>query len=138
MIAIGMLVISMLAPSLEYKIPAKLITGVLLILVGAVVAVAGVLEFHLANTTVDPRDPKKSEVLVVTGIYKTSRNPMYLGFVVILLGWLVILANVASILLLPVFVFYLHRFQIKPEERFLSQKFGAEFDQYCSSVRRWI
>ena len=136
--AIGMLLISKLAPSFGLIISGRLIIGILLIFIGIVIAISGVIEFRRANTTVDPRDPNKSARLVNTGVYTFSRNPMYLGFALILLGWLVMLANIAAMILLPVFVFYLTQFQIKPEERFLSQKFGTEFDEYRRRVRRWI
>ncbi len=138
LVGAGMLAISKLVPSLTFSIPAKIPIGILVVLFGVVVALLGVLEFRKAKTTLDPRYPQKSENLVVTGIYKISRNPMYLGFLLALFGWFVILANVAALLFLPVFVIYINHFQIKPEERFLLQKFGSDFSQYCSKVRRWV
>jgi protein-S-isoprenylcysteine O-methyltransferase Ste14 len=77
--------------------------------------------------------------LVVTGgVYRISRNPMYLGFLLALAGWAVYLSNAAAAGLLPAFVAYMTQFQIKPEERALLAKFGSEFAQYTSRVRRWI
>jgi protein-S-isoprenylcysteine O-methyltransferase Ste14 len=134
----AMLSIAILLPSFEILVPAGSLVGSILIVVGAILAIAGVIEFRRINTTVDPRYPDNSESLVHTGIYKLSRNPMYLGMFIILLGWSLCLANVMSFVLLPVFIFYMNYFQIKPEERILSQKFGAEFDRYSSEVRRWI
>ena len=105
---------------------------------GAGVALAGVLAFRRANTTVDPRVPQQSSSLVIRGIYRFSRNPMYLGFLLLLLALACYLMNVAAIALLPLFVLYMNRFQIAPEERFLLQKFGAEYQVYCERVRRWV
>ena len=72
------------------------------------------------------------------GIYRRTRNPMYLGFLVVLLGWGVWLANVVAFLLLPAFVFYMNRFQIAPEERALRERFGESFVVYQGRVRRWL
>lgn len=76
--------------------------------------------------------------LVATGIYRISRNPMYPGFLLVLLGWCAYLANWASAFLLPAFEAYMNRFQIQPEERALSARFGSQFLAYCGSVRRWL
>jgi protein-S-isoprenylcysteine O-methyltransferase Ste14 len=138
LVGAAMLAISRLIPLLTLSIPENIPAGGGVVLIGVVVALFGVLEFRKAKTTVDPRYPQKSENLVTSGIYNISRNPMYLGFFLILLGWCVILANVAALLLLPVFVSYINHFQIKPEEQFLLQKFGSDFSQYCNKVRRWI
>ena len=138
LVGFGMLAISRLIPSLTLSIPASISIGVVVVLIGAIVALAGVLEFRKVKTTVDPRYPQKSEILVITGIYKISRNPMYLGFLILLFGWFVILENVATLLLLPIFLLYINQFQIKPEEKFLLKKFGSDFSQYCNKVRRWI
>lgn len=138
LIGFGMYVLSKLVPSFYLSIPANIPAGLVVILLGAFIAIAGVLEFRKANTTADPRFPEKSEKLVVTGIYKISRNPMYVGFLLSLFGCFLILSNLIAVLFLPVFVFYINHFQIKPEERFLLQKFGSDFSQYCDNVRRWL
>lgn len=135
---LGMLVVERLFPSLTFSIPSNIPVGILAISIGAILAIIGVVEFRKAKTTVDPRDPQKSEKLVTNGIYAISRNPMYLGFLVILLGWFIILENIAGLLFLPAFVLFLNYFQIKPEERFLLQKFGSDYSEYCRKVRRWI
>lgn len=112
--------------------------AVVFIGVGAGMAVLGVLAFRKANTTVDPRVPQQSVSLVVSGIYRYSRNPMYLGFLLWLIGLACYLLSIAAFSLLPLFVWYMNRFQIKPEERFLQQKFGAEYLSYMRQVRRWL
>ena len=76
--------------------------------------------------------------LVVSGIYKYTRNPMYLGFVLVLLGWAAFLSNLAAFVLLPAFVLYISRFQIRPEERVLASLFPDEYPAYRDQVRRWV
>ncbi|HEV8366930.1 MAG TPA: isoprenylcysteine carboxylmethyltransferase family protein, partial [Pyrinomonadaceae bacterium] len=75
---------------------------------------------------------------VSTGVYRFTRNPMYLGLLLTLLGWAAFLSNPASLLFVPIFVLYINRFQIKPEEQVLSSLFGAEYMAYKSRVRRWL
>ena len=105
---------------------------------GVTVALAGVLAFRKADTTVDPRVPQQSSSLVIRGIYRYSRNPMYVGFLLLLVAWALYLMNLAALALLPLFVWYINRFQITPEERFLLEKFGADYQAYCKNVRRWL
>ena len=109
-----------------------------LILVGLGICALGVVAFRQARTTVNPLAPELASALVVAGIYRYTRNPMYLGFLILLLGWAVFLENVAAFLVLPLFVLYMNRFQIEPEERALEALFGQEFVDYKQSVRRWI
>ena len=108
-----------------------LILGLLFILPAAV-------SFFNAKTTVDPRTPNKSNTLVISGLYTISRNPMYVGMVLCLISLSVAQGNILSLLLAFIFALYLTRFQIKPEERFLTEKFGEQYLQYCETVRRWI
>ncbi|BDM62681.1 isoprenylcysteine carboxyl methyltransferase [Shewanella sp. NFH-SH190041] len=105
---------------------------------GVVFAAAGILAFRRQGTTVDPRVPQQASSLVCTGIYCVSRNPMYVGFAGILLGWIGFLASPVALLLLPLFIRYLTVFQIKAEEAALRQRFGIAFDRYCLRVRRWL
>jgi len=89
-----------------------------------------------AKTTLNPN--AVPDHLVTTGPFGITRNPMYLGFLLILAGWAAARANVLAFLALPAFVLYMNQFQIKPEERALMSIFGDEFKAYCSTVRRWI
>ena len=120
------------------SVPERLTVAVVLVVAGALVALAGVVAFRRHKTTVNPFTPEQSSSLVATGIYRFSRNPMYLGFLLALVGWCAYLANWVSALLLPVFVAYLNRFQIQPEERALKERFGQQFLAYSQSVRRWL
>ena len=105
---------------------------------GIAVALAGVLAFRRAKTTVDPRVPQQSSSLVIRGIYRYSRNPMYLGFLLLLIAWGCYLQSGVALLLLPLFVLYMNWFQITPEERHLLHKFGADYQAYLTQVRRWL
>lgn len=119
-------------------IPAAIFIAVALFLVGAAVAIAGVLAFKRNKTTVNPFTPERTSTLVTTGIYRFTRNPMYLGFLLALAGWAVLLSNLVAFALLPVFIAYMNRFQIEPEERALENHFGADYRAYKQSVRRWL
>lgn len=96
------------------------------------------LAFLRSSTTVTSVKPQKASTLVVGGLYRVSHNPMYLGMLILLIGWALWLGNPASLLLLPMFVIYLTVFQIKPEEAALSEKFGVDHDAYRRRVRRWL
>ncbi|WP_330948092.1 isoprenylcysteine carboxylmethyltransferase family protein [Thermomonas sp. LB-4] len=106
--------------------------------IGTAVALAGVIEFRRARTTVDPMRPERASALVSSGIYRVTRNPMYLGFALILVGWIVALRCLPALPIAAVFVLYLDRVQIPPEEAALQACFGSAFDEYASRVRRWL
>lgn len=120
-------------------IPPIVRTSMALVLasLGVAFAIAGVLTFRQARTTVNPTTPGAATALVRTGIYRLTRNPMYLGLLLCLTAWAIWLANVWSFLVLPAFVAYLTRFQIVPEERALSAMFGDAYADYARKVRRW-
>ena len=130
--------VARLAPGLSFMLSMSPIIALALVALGGAVALAGVLAFRNKRTTVNPLNPGTTTVVVSSGVYRMSRNPMYLGFLIALAGWAVYLSNIGAILLLPAFVAYLTQYQIKPEERALAAKFGAEFAQYMSRVRRWL
>jgi protein-S-isoprenylcysteine O-methyltransferase Ste14 len=126
------------APSLGLTIPSRPAFAIALGIVGIALSLAGVLAFRKAKTTVNPTKPETTSTVVATGVYRLTRNPMYLGMLVVLVGWAVFLANAISFLVLPLFVLYINRFQIGPEERVLSEHFGSEYASYMKSVRRWL
>lgn len=114
------------------------VLALLLVGLGAAVALAGLLAFRRARTTFNPLTPERSSVLVTGGIYRITRNPMYLGMLLVLAGWGVWLGNAASWIALPLSMALLTRLQIAPEERILRARFGAAFDAYAARVRRWL
>jgi protein-S-isoprenylcysteine O-methyltransferase Ste14 len=126
------------APGLSLPVPYRNVIGIGLAVAGVVVSILGVAAFKHAKTTVNPMNPRSSSALVVFGIYRQTRNPMYLGFALVLFGWAASLSNALALALLPAFVLYMNRFQIEPEERALESRFGPEFVDYKRRVRRWI
>jgi protein-S-isoprenylcysteine O-methyltransferase Ste14 len=138
LIAALMWLASRAVPACGFLLPASRAVALSLVVTGAVIAGLGVVWFRRVGTTVNPLKPGTASSLVVSGIYRRTRNPMYLGMLVILSGWAVFLSNVLVILFLPLFVLYLNRFQIHPEERALASRFGEEFTAYQSRVRRWL
>lgn len=125
-------------PAAGFPIPARQVIALGLAVAGVGVVVAGGVSFRRAKTTVNPLKPETASSLVVSGLYRVSRNPMYLGVLIVLIGWAVLLANALAFITAATFVLYLNRFQIAPEERALTTRFGPEFSAYCAKVRRWI
>jgi protein-S-isoprenylcysteine O-methyltransferase Ste14 len=125
-------------PASGFLFPASDIVAMCLAIAGVVTSALGVISFRRARTTVNPMKPEASSSLVTTGIYKLTRNPMYLGFFLVLLGWAVFLSNILALLCLPPFVLYMNRFQIVPEERALAMLFGQAYAAYKARVRRWL
>jgi len=105
---------------------------------GLAIMFTGVLALRQSKTTINPFQPEQASSLVLTGIYQKTRNPMYLGMLLILSGWAFFLGSAVAFLALPVFVAFMNKFQIVPEEKALEQLFGHEFSDYLLSVRRWI
>lgn len=114
-----------------------LAAGALLIM-GAFVMAMAVKSFVTAKTTINPLKPSRASRLITGGVYRYSRNPIYLGDLLILAALAVWLGQPANLVLLAAFVGYIDRFQIRPEEKALSALFGAEYTAYCARVRRWL
>ncbi|WP_350557643.1 isoprenylcysteine carboxylmethyltransferase family protein [Psychrobacter sp. CAL346-MNA-CIBAN-0220] len=130
--------VSKTLPSLQFSLTGSGWLASALAVTGLGVGVMGVTEFKKAQTTVNPHTPEKATDLVTSGIYQYSRNPMYLGLVLILLGWALYLSHVLAFVLLPVFIIYMSRFQIQAEEKIMMQKFGDKYQAYLTKVRRWL
>jgi protein-S-isoprenylcysteine O-methyltransferase Ste14 len=112
--------------------------GAVVGLAGGMLELAGAVRLVRAETTVNPLDPTKVCRLVTGGVYRYTRNPIYVGDALILLGWALYLSNALAFASVPLFILYMDRFQIAPEERALDAAFGAEFADYRARVRRWI
>jgi len=125
-------------PGLTFDWPISRWLAAGLLLTGLGFDFAGLWLFFKARTTVNPLSPQNTTSIVRKGVYKLSRNPMYVGMLLLLSAWAVYLQSVGAVLLLPLFVLYINRFQIQPEERYLSQQFGADYDDYKAKVRRWL
>jgi len=133
-----MWLLAALFPAAAFRFPAQRLTAAILLLLAGMVGIAGVRAFARARTTVNPLQPQAASRLVTSGIYRYSRNPMYLALLLALLGWSAWLGNAAALLLIPLFVLAMNRLQIRPEERALESLFGDAFRSYARKVRRWI
>jgi len=109
-----------------------------LIVIAIVVGLLAVVQFFKSKTTVNPSKPSKTTTLVTGGVYKFSRNPMYLGLLLVLLAWGLRLGNAFNVLLVAGFVAYMNKFQIIPEEKILASKFGKQYLSYVTKTRRWF
>ena len=109
-----------------------------LALVGVGLDLTGVAAFVRARTTVNPLRPARASTLVIAGAYRFTRNPMYLGMALLLAGWAVLLGSWVSVMAPVVFVAFITRFQIVPEERAMAERFGLDYRAYCQRVRRWL
>jgi protein-S-isoprenylcysteine O-methyltransferase Ste14 len=136
--AVLMWLVSRAAPTLAFMFPAGNLVAAGLAAVGPVIAISGVVTFRLARTTLNPTKPDSASSLVSWGIYRATRNPMYLGLLLLLTGWAIFLSNPLALLFLPAFIVYINRFQIVPEEQALTSLFAGEFTAYKSRVRRWL
>lgn len=116
----------------------RVIAAITIALIGGCFDFAGLIAFRRAKTTINPMNPKGASALVTSGIYQVSRNPMYVGLLFLLIAWAVSLSSALALLEPLAFVFYISKFQIKPEESVLSALFGEEYTAYKSKVRRWL
>lgn len=122
------------------EVPFALRIGAALVLagIGQTITISGMVAFRRAKTTVNPMKASAASSLVTRGVYRFTRNPMYLGLMLTLFGWAVFLSSPLAMLWLAAFVLYINRFQIIPEERVLTSLFGAEYAKYKNEVRRWV
>ncbi len=119
-------------------VPGTEIVGVLLMLAGLGLNIASVMAVRKAKTTLNPLRPETASTLLSGGLFGVSRNPIYLALLIVLLGWAVYLSSPFALIGPVIFVLYMNRFQIVPEERALASLFGDSYARYKSNVRRWI
>jgi len=138
LIALAMWLLSFKLSPLHLAPAVRVGLAMVLSLVSGGFSIGGILECRRARTTVNPHKPARATSLVTTGVYRITRNPMYLGLAFLLVAWAVALS--APLLLVGplAFVLYIGRFQIQPEERILTKLFGADYTRYASRVRRWL
>ena len=126
------------SPEQIFEFPGRRSLAAVLFTAALGVGIRGVSIFRRHRTTVNPTTPEAATAIVTTDIYAMTRNPMYLALALILAAWGLFLGNYLGLLGVPLFVAYMNIFQIAPEERALADKFGAPYDAYRRSVRRWI
>jgi protein-S-isoprenylcysteine O-methyltransferase Ste14 len=136
--AIGMWAVSAWGPPLPMPPAGRHMAAIVLAAVGLAIDAAALATFRLSRTTFNPLKPHRASTLVTRGPYRFSRNPMYVGSVCLLLGWAVYLSALLPLAGIPVFVLYIARFQIQPEELVLAAMFGEQYTSYAARVRRWL
>ena len=119
-------------------IPNQNLISLIIFLIGVLILINPIFKFIKSKTTIDPIKFKKVNKLITSGIYKYSRNPMYLGLLMIVISTSILYLNILSITTPFLFYFWINRFQIKREEIFLTEKFGKEYLIYMTKTRRWI
>lgn len=138
LVAAGMWSLSAIGPQIAFAPWLKYVTIAILAATGLAIDVLGLLSFHRARTTVNPLKPERVSAIVTSGVYRFTRNPMYLGMAMLLLAWSTYLSALLPFAGPAIFVLYITRFQIQPEEKVLKAKFGDEYAAYASRVRRWL
>ena len=136
--AAAMYGVSKMVPALTFSLNGSTALAVGLGVMGLSLGIMGVTQFRIAQTTPNPQALEQVSSLVTSGVYQYSRNPMYVGLVLILLGWAFYLSHFLAFVLLPIFILYMTRFQIQPEEQMMARKFGKTYQAYLNKVRRWI
>ena len=137
-VAVLMWLVSQLAEPPRVSLAIRVTAALALLVIGQGISVAGMRSFRKAKTTMNPFRPGATSSLVSDGVYRFTRNPMYVGLLITLLGWAAFLWQPWALVFVPLFVMYITQFQIKPEERVLSSLFSTEYAQYMAKVRRWL
>lgn len=130
--------INVVTPSLQFHDTTRVVVAISVALLGGCISLVGVISFRRMKTTINPTRPEKASLLVASGIFQVTRNPMYVGMVLVLTGWAVFLSSPGALLGPIAFALYITRFQIIPEERALDALFGSEYTAYKARVRRWV
>ena len=134
----GMWSLNSLLPQFSFSFIAQKPLATIVIIMGLTIDVIAIISFIKIKTTINPRSPQNTNQLVTAGLYRYSRNPMYLGLLLLLFGAALWLGNPANVFLLLLFLLLITLFQIKPEEKILCEKFGSNYRHYCEKVRRWL
>ena len=106
--------------------------------IAPIAPIAALIQFRRADTTVNPHKPETTTTLVTSGVYAWTRNPMYLGLAMLLLGWAIKLGTLSPLVAALLFIPLIQRIQIRPEEHALRMRFGKDYQQYCHRVNRWL
>lgn len=126
------------APVILVTFAGQTAIAIVIAIIGIQIAIAGARACYEHETTVNPLKPEESSSLITDGVFKVSRNPIYLGMALALLGFGVWLGALTALLMVPLFIWYLGRFQIAPEERSLDAQFGEAYRSYRQQTRRWL
>jgi protein-S-isoprenylcysteine O-methyltransferase Ste14 len=138
LVGLAMWLVAPLGSQLALGINTRYVVAATLFAVALAFDLSALLAFRASKTTINPLAPERASKLVTAGVYRLTRNPMYVGLCFLLLAWAVYLSAGLAFLGPLVFVLYITRFQILPEERALQRLFGEQYIQYSSRVRRWL
>ena len=119
-------------------LPFKIYISLFFVLLGFFITFSSARNFKKKETTVNPIKPEEASQLVTDGFFKITRNPMYLGMLLFLLGLSIYNGLIVGLVFLPLFVGYITFFQIIPEESAMIKIFGEDYKEYMKKVRRWI
>ncbi len=119
-------------------LPFKIYISLFFVLLGFFITFSSARNFKKKETTVNPIKPEEASQLVTDGFFKITRNPMYLGMLLFLLGLSIYNGLIVGLVFLPLFVGYITFFQIIPEENAMIEIFGEDYKAYMKKVRRWI
>ena len=119
-------------------LPFKIYISLFFVLLGFFITFSSARNFKKKETTVNPIKPEEASQLVTDGFFKITRNPMYLGMLLFLLGLSIYNGLIVGLVFLPLFVGYITFFQIIPEESAMIEIFGEDYKAYMKKVRRWI
>ncbi len=137
-IAVTMWIARNVAPTLELSPATRMVAAGVVAVIGGYFSIAGTIAFRRAKTTVNPLKPERASSLVTSGVYRITRNPMYVALALLLVAWGFYWSAPALLAGSALFVLYVTRFQIQPEERVLRRMFGNEYTSYTQRVRRWL
>ena len=137
-LALAMWAVSRFTFTFEVDVALRAVLALTIALVGGAFSAAGITAFRRAKTTVNPMKPDTATALVTGGIYRVTRNPMYVGLLLVLVGWTAFLCAPWALVGPVIFVTYMNRFQIAPEERALLSVFGDAYTRYQAGVRPWL
>lgn len=138
LVAAAMWGIASLGPHLPFASTPRTIAAGILAATGIAFDLSGLIAFRASRTTVNPLRPERASALVTGGVYRITRNPMYVGLGFLLLAWAVYLSAALPFAGPVGYVLYITRFQIQPEERVLGDMFGEQYSAYAARVRRWL
>jgi protein-S-isoprenylcysteine O-methyltransferase Ste14 len=138
LVGVAMWLAAPVGPALALGASTRHVIAAVLIAVALAFDLAGLLAFRASRTTLNPLTPERASALVTGGVYRITRNPMYVGLCFILLAWAVYLSTWLPFLGPPIYVLCITRYQILPEERVLRRLFGEQYVQYTARVRRWL
>ena len=125
-----------LSPIIEFE--NSLILSLISLIIGLFILISAAREFRSSKTTINPLKPEQATSLVTAGIFRFSRNPMYLGMVFILSSLAISFNIIGGVIFIALFCVYITVYQIIPEEIAMKKIFSQEFESYMKSTRRWM